>query len=93
MKIEPEPENQYDSKAIAFKCELDGNWHRIGYIVRECFDHVHNALAGHTIMSVRFPWVKYLVCWTRSGPGFYAGVIITIGGEWPKEVVHCASTR
>lgn len=62
-------------------------------IVRECLDHVHSALAGHRIMSVHFSWVKYLVCWTRSGPGFYAGVNIAISGEWPKEVVRCASTH
>lgn len=33
---EPEPTNQFDSRAICFKCLVDGEWHRIGYIVRTC---------------------------------------------------------
>ena len=39
--IEPEPDNQFDSKAIAFKCR---KWQRIGYIVRKALDEVHTAL-------------------------------------------------
>ena len=88
-----EHDNPYNSKAIAFKCQLDGKWHRIGYIVRECLDHVHEAKAGNKIVSVEISWVKYLICWSRCGPGYYAGIDITIQGEWASEVVRCASTR
>ena len=41
MHAEPEPNNQYDSKAIAFVCNIDEKWQRIGYIVRKSLDHVH----------------------------------------------------
>ena len=93
VKILPEPENQYDCKAITFMCEVDGGWHRIGYIVREALDHVHKALTQKKIIFVKFAWAKYLVIWMRSGPGYYAGINIAIDGEWPLEVCRCASTR
>ena len=93
VKIVHEHDNPYDSKAIAFMCQLDNKWQRIGYVVRECLDHVHEAIASNKIVSVMFSWVKYLVCWSRCGPGYYAGIDVTIQGEWPSEVVRCASTR
>ena len=35
VELVPEPDNPYDSKAIAFKCTVEGNSVRIGYVVRE----------------------------------------------------------
>lgn len=93
VKIVPEPDNQYDSKAIMFQCKLDSKWHKIGYIVREALDDVHRALEQKKIISVKFAWAKYLVVWMRSGPGYYAGINIALNGEWSREVCHCASTR
>lgn len=81
IKIIPEPDNQYDSKAIAFKCCIEGEWRRIGYIVREALEEVHSALRDQRISKISFAWVKYLVVWMRSGPGFYSGVSITIKGQ------------
>ena len=72
VKIFPEPSNQYD-KAIAFKCWMNDDWHRIGYIVREALDTVHDALNNNLITGVNFAWAKYMLSWTRSGPGYYAG--------------------
>ena len=40
----------YDSKAIAFKCTVEGNCVRIGYVVHEALDHVHAALAASKIL-------------------------------------------
>ena len=91
VKIVPEPDKQYDSKAIAFQCKVDGKWQKIGYIVREALDNVHRALM-QKIISVKFAWVKYLVISMRYGPG-YAGINIAIDGEWSQEVCRCASTR
>ena len=92
VKIVPEPDNQYDSKAIAFQCKVDSKWHKIGYIVREALDDVHRALVQKKIISVKFAWAKYLVVWMRSGPGYYAGINIALNGEWSHEVCRCAST-
>ena len=93
VSIFPEPSNQYDSKAIAFKCWINGDWHRIGYIVSEALDAVHDALDNNLITSTDFAWAKYMISWTRSGPGYYAGINITKYREWPAEVCRCSSTR
>ena len=42
--------NQFDSKAIGFKCQIEDKWHRIGYVVREALDDVHHALQGNNVM-------------------------------------------
>ena len=93
VRVEPEPKNQYDSKAIAFTCQVDGKWQRIGYVVRECLEHVHTAVREKRLLSVKISWAKYLVCWSYSGPGYYAGINMSISGEWHNDVVHCQSTR
>lgn len=78
VMIVPKSENQHDSEAIAFKCKVEGEWHRTGYIVKEAVDHVHLALEQEKITSIKFSWVKYLVA---------------INGRWPLEVCRCASTH
>lgn len=93
VRLVPEPDNQYDSKAIGFVCLVNGESYRIGYVVREALDHVHTALSHNKIMEVKFAWAQYLIQWSRSGPGFYAGIDITIRGTWHLDVRKCASTR
>ena len=70
-------------------CNVDSNWITIGYVVREALDCVHTVLAAEKIIYVKFAWVKYMVNWVRSGPGFYAGINVALNGEWPKEVSLC----
>ena len=43
----------------------------------ECLDAVHSALSGNKIVSTEFNIVKYIVHWSHSGPGWYAGIEIT----------------
>ena len=31
-KIEPEPENEYDSNAIEFFCHIEGQWQKLGML-------------------------------------------------------------
>ena len=90
-RIHPEPENQY--RAITFQCHIEQEWQTIGYIVRECLDHVHEALQKKGILSVKLAWAKYLVCWSRSGPGFYAAINISLNGEWHRDVIRSQTTR
>ena len=52
VKLVPEPDNQYDAKAIRFVCTINGKCCRIGYIVREPLDHVHAAFEGKKILQV-----------------------------------------
>lgn len=93
VKIEPEPKNPYDSRAIAFLCHVEGSWHRIGYIVREVLEEVHAAINARNILWVTFAWVSYLLQWTRSGPGFYAGINIARRGDWSHTCIMSASTK
>ena len=62
VKLQPEPDNRYDSKAIAFLCKIDNSgWVRIGYVVQEVLDEVHEAINKKKILNVSFDWIKYTV--------------------------------
>ena len=62
-------------------------------MVKEALEYVHEALQDNKIVSVSFAWVKYLVTWSTSGPGYYAGIRVALNGEWHKNVVQCQSAR
>ena len=93
VSLVPEPRNPFNSNAIAFTCMVNDKWHRIGYAVNEILNEIHNALNGGEIVQVKFSWVKYISDWTRSGPGFFAGVSVTKRGYWSHSVTRAASTR
>ena len=44
VDVYPEPENPYDSRAIAFKAYVGSKLHTIGYVVREATEYVHNEM-------------------------------------------------
>ena len=90
VKLVPEPNNPYDNKAFAFMCTVDGGQHRIGYVVRECLDAVHDALSKGLLKSTKFAWCKYRPF--NGNLGFYAAVNITKFGKWPNEVHRSRST-
>jgi len=90
VDIIPEPSNPDDSKAIAFKCFVNGSWNVIGYVVKEALESVQSAHDQGRITAIEFSWIKYLITW---GPGYYAGIDITVHGQWPAVVINCASTR
>ena len=54
---------------IDFMCYVDNKWQRIGYVVRECLEHVHKVLSGNQILSVKLCWAKYFgvlgTFWTK----------------------------
>jgi len=84
VRLLPEPENPYDSKAIAFQCfHLDG-WRRIGYVVAELCEEVLSAINSGDILSVEFAWVKFKLLKNR--PGYYASIFVTRKGEWSNAV-------
>ena len=88
VRLHPEPNNPKDSNAIAFDCQIESNWERIGYIVHEALNGVHHAIQCDSIIGVKFEWVRYI---THCSPGWYCGIAITKIGSWPAEVVHCRS--
>ena len=55
VKLNPEPDNQQDSKAIAFVCKIDDReWKGICHVVREVIDDVQATLDAQKILSVYF---------------------------------------
>ena len=70
VRLRPELDNSVDANAIAFECRIGSDWKRIGYVVQD----MHEAILKKKIMSVKIAWIKYLLCWMNSGPGFYAGI-------------------
>ena len=92
VKLEKEPSNPKDSRAIAFHCKLGNDWVSIGYVVSEALECVHHAMDNNMIISVKFEWIRFITHWSRSGVGWYCGIKLTRQGEWPKEIVRCSST-
>ena len=90
-RLKPEPDKPFDSNAIAFKCQIDGTWQVIGYIVREAVNEVHEDLAANKVIKVALDWVKFQLQWRSVG--WYAGVNISHSGQWSHTVIHCQSSR
>lgn len=67
--------------------------YKIGYIVHELLDEVHQAMERLQITDVKISWVKYLIQWPHSGPGYYCGINITKKGQWSKNAIKHRSTR
>ena len=91
VKLSPEPTNPFDSRAIAFQCQIRGKWISIGYVVKEVCESVLSALASDCIISTEFAWVKFKILRT-TGPGYYAAIDITRKGQWPTIVKQAANT-
>lgn len=91
VKPEPEPNNPFDSRAVAFQCQLGKKWCTIGYVIKELCDSVHDAISSDSIICSKFAWVKYKVV-KKTGPGFYAAIDITRRGTWPPIVHSRANT-
>ena len=91
VKMVPEPNNPFDSRAMSFQCELDKKWYIIGYVIKELCGSVHHAITSGSIESCKFAWVKYKVLNT-TGPGYYAAINITRRGYWPPIVYSRANT-
>ena len=86
VKIEPEPNNKFDNKAVAFMCQADCGWERIGYVVREASEEVHQAITNNKILGVSFEWIKYKFLF--KSPAWYAAMHITCSGEWSNTVMR-----
>ena len=48
VRLTPEPENPFDSRAIAFMCFMDEKWYRIGYVMSEILEEVHQCMLSTT---------------------------------------------
>ena len=52
VKLEKEPLNPVDTKAIAFVTNVNGTWERIGYVVQEILDP--KAMDDNLILNVQY---------------------------------------
>ena len=93
VKILPKKDNPKNARALAFCFYLNNKWLRIGYVVEETLDAVHDARNKQDIVHVKFGWVKFIIHWSNFGPGWYAGISIAKRGEWPRCVINSASSR
>ena len=90
VRLQKEPQNPVDARAIAFQCKVKDKWERIGYVVQEVLEAVHDAMDNQKIVSVDFDWVKYILHFKNRG--WYAGIIVTKEGQWPPKVLQCRAT-
>ena len=47
---------------------------RVGNVMRELTEEVHEALSKNEIVNVEFQWIRYMFKGFALGPGFYAGI-------------------
>ena len=90
-KLQQEPDNPYDSQAIAFLCNVDNKWKRIGYAVQEVLEELNEAISRKKITDVSIEWVKYVIFW--QSPAWYAGINITRKGKWSHVILRSQSAR
>ena len=86
VRLTPEPDNPYDSHAVAFECQVDGCWRVFGYVIKELFDPVLDAINKREIVSVDFAWIKYKILKTTRA-GYYTAVTVKKRNEWAP-IVH-----
>ncbi len=93
VKLRKEPSNPKDSRAIAFECTVGSDrWDRIGYVISEALDSMHQAMQINSIVTVEFAWIRYITHMSRCDPGRYCGIKVARMGECPREGVRCSST-
>ncbi len=59
VRLQPEPANAFDSRAILFQAFHLRIWQPCGYVVKEIVEDVHAAIEAQNISSVEFCWVRY----------------------------------
>ena len=91
VRLTPQPDNPYDSHAVAFECQVDGSWGVFGYVIKELCDHVLDAISKGEIVSVDFAWIKYKILKT-TGAGYYTAVRVTKKKEWAQNVHTLSDT-
>ena len=57
----------------------------IGSILDMSLVEVHEAISERKIISVKISWIKHLLCWMKSVPGFYAGIDVSLRGSWSSK--------
>lgn len=87
VKLEAEPSNFFDSRAIAVLIKSSIDYKKVGYIARELTQFVHPLLKEQSLeVSVR----RIRFCTTFLMIGFYLSIDITKRGLWEKPVIKAS---
>lgn len=87
-KLEAEPNNQYDSNAIAVFIDYGNNWVKIGYIAKELTRYIHPLLANGNIITVNVKHIKFCIVYMRVG--YYITINISKKGQWEDQVIRAS---
>ena len=89
VKLVPEPQNTFDSKAIAVTLQYDNTgYHRVGYIPRELTKFIHEFFATHDILECHLRSINFRTTFMLIG--FYLSIYIASKKEWPKDVIKAS---
>ena len=86
--IKSEPENEYDSNAIAVFINYGFDWVKIGYIAKELTRFIHPLMGNGKIVSVDVKHIKFSLVYLRVG--YYITINITRKGQWEEQVARAS---
>ena len=82
LRVNPEPTNIRDKNAITVEVQLDGTWHRIGYIQKEKLRKVTEALKKTEIDKVQFKSIGFMFIPDLNDWLYHPCVLITKSHQW-----------
>jgi len=88
VKIRPDPDNHYDSNAIAVEINYGSGWNVVGFILRELTQFIHPVLQRNKLSGQRIGHIRFRTHW--STPGFYILIYLKCKGMWPREVIKAS---
>lgn len=89
VKLEREPDNVYDSNAIAVFVQIDVEFQKVGYVASELTEYVHPYIDDPdfqaSVKNIRF-------CTTWMMVGYYITIELTKKGLWHNTVVKASKS-
>lgn len=82
VDIKPEPDNDYDSNALA-------GWYTVGYIAKELANEIHPLLKASNI-KVEISHIRFRLTYLLIG--YYLTVNITRKGQWSPKAISASKT-
>ena len=89
VDIKPEPENDYDSNAIAVLLNYGSGWYTVGYIAKELANEIHPLLKTSNI-KVEISHIRFRLTYLLIG--YYLTLNITRKGQWSPKVISASKT-
>lgn len=87
VDIKREPDNDYDSNAIAVLLNYGTGWYTVGYMAKELTNDIHPLLETANI-KVAISHIRFRVTYLLTG--FYLTLNITRKGQWSPRVISAS---